>query len=130
MMRDINPLSLNSARATEAIRGRVGEVENHLIDELQSAHIGRREFMRRGTVLRLSISTLGVIVSGCARPDVTKVSPPQTTAPKPGGTIRAGIVAPAAAIDPIKISDEGGLAVPAMTGQFLSSPIGTWYFIR
>ncbi len=122
MMRDSDPLSGldgQRARRVETVRGRAGELENHLIDELRAGRISRREFMRRGTMLGMSISTLGVVVSGCARPDVTKVSPPQTKAPRPGGTIRAGIVAPAAAIDPIKISDEGGLAVLAMSGQFL-----------
>jgi peptide/nickel transport system substrate-binding protein len=120
MMRLSDPLSgFDATQRAESVRGRVGEVENHLIDELRAGRIGRREFIRRGTVLGMSISTLGVIVSGCARPNVAKVSPSQTKPPKPGGTIRAGIVAPAAAIDPISISDEGGLAVLAMTGQFL-----------
>jgi peptide/nickel transport system substrate-binding protein len=110
---------LNANEQAEAVRRRVGEVENHLIDELRAQRIGRREFMRRGTALGMSISALGVVIAGCARPNVAKVSPPQTKPPKSGGTIRAGIVAPAAAIDPIMISDEGGLAVLAMTGQFL-----------
>jgi peptide/nickel transport system substrate-binding protein len=110
---------LSPDEQAEAVRGAVGEVENHLIDEFRAERIGRREFMRRGTALGMSISALGVVIAGCARPDVTKVSAPQTQPPKPGGTIRAGIVAPAAAIDPVKISDEGGLAVLGMTGQFL-----------
>ena len=121
-----DPLSgLSPNEQAEAVRRAVGEVENHLIDEFRSERIGRREFMRRGTVLGMSISALGVVIAGCARPDVTKVSPPQTQAPKPGGTIRAGIVAPAAAIDPVKISDEGGLAVLGMNGQFLVFSTGT-----
>lgn len=112
-------MSTRAQERLESIRHRAGEVENHLIDELRAGRISRREFVARGSVLGISVSTLGLIVAGCTRPDVAKVSPPQTKPPKRGGTIRAGIVAPAAAIDPIKISDEGGLAVLAMSGQFL-----------
>ena len=97
-------------RQVGEIRRRIGEVENDLVDELVAGRIDRREFVRRGTVLGLSLSSLGVL-AGCAAPNVARVSPPQTKPPKPGGTIRTGIVAPAAALDPIMISDEGGLAV-------------------
>ena len=105
-------------RQVDAVRHHIGEVENELVDELVAGRIDRREFVRRGTVLGLSLSSLGVL-AGCASPDVTRVSPPQTKPPKPGGTIRAGIVAPAAALDPIMISDEGGLAVLGQTAQYL-----------
>ena len=110
---------LSPHEQAEAVRRSVGEVENHLIDELRSERIGRREFMRRGTALGISISALGTVIAGCARPDVTKVSPPQTQAPKPGGTIRAGIVSPAAAIDPITISDE--IEIPSAVPRRMNS---------
>ncbi|MBV9941624.1 MAG: ABC transporter substrate-binding protein, partial [Solirubrobacterales bacterium] len=105
-------------RKVDTIRGRIGEVENDLVDELVAGRIERREFVRRGTVLGLSLSSLGVL-AGCATPNVAQVSPPQTKPPKAGGTMRTGIVAPAAALDPIMISDEGGLAVLGQTGQYL-----------
>ncbi|MBV8990421.1 MAG: ABC transporter substrate-binding protein [Solirubrobacterales bacterium] len=106
-------------RRADAIRYRIGDVENDLYDELRAGRIDRREFVRRGAVLGLSLSTLGVL-AGCAQPNVAQVSPPQTKPPRPGGTIRAGIVAPAAALDPIMVSDEGGLAVLGQTGQYLA----------
>ncbi len=105
-------------RRLDAMRHRLGEVENDLVDELAAGRIDRREFIRRGTVLGLSLSSLGVL-AGCAAPNVAQVSPPQTKPPKPGGTIRAGIVTPAAALDPIMISDEGGLAVLGQSAQYL-----------
>ena len=105
-------------RQVDAIRRHIGEVENDLVDELVAGRIDRREFLRRGSVLGLSLSSLGVL-AGCAAPNVTRVSPPQTKPPKAGGTIRTGIVAPAAALDPIMISDEGGLAVLGQSAQYL-----------
>jgi peptide/nickel transport system substrate-binding protein len=103
----------------DAIRFRVGEVENDLVDELRGGRIDRREVVRRGTVLGLSLSSLGVLAS-CAQPNLQQVSAPPVKPPRPGGTIRSRIVAPAAALDPVQVSDEGGLAVLGQTGEYLA----------
>jgi peptide/nickel transport system substrate-binding protein len=105
-------------RELDAVRHRIGEAENHLVDELQAGRISRREFVRRGTVLGVSLSALGVL-AGCARPDVSEIDPPQTKPPKPGGTIRVGVVSPSGKLDPVSISDEGGLAVLGQSGEYL-----------
>ena len=106
-------------RQVYALRFRIGEVENDLVDELRGGRIDRREFVHRGTVLGLSLSSLGVL-AGCAQPNVQQVSAPPAKPPRPGGTIRSGIVAPAAALDPVQVSDEGGLAVLGQTGEYLA----------
>jgi peptide/nickel transport system substrate-binding protein len=106
-------------RRVDALRFRIGVVENDLVDHYEAGRIDRREFVRRGAVLGLSMSALGVL-AGCSRPDVAQVDPPQTKPPQPGGTIRSGIVIPAAALDPVTISDEGGLAVLGQTGEYLA----------
>ena len=49
----------------DAIRARSTELENHLIDELRARKIGRREFMRRGAIVGMSIPTLGFLASAC-----------------------------------------------------------------
>ncbi len=43
----------------------------------------------------------------------------QSRQPPPGGTIRAGIIVPAGAINPITIADEGGLELLGNVGEFL-----------
>jgi peptide/nickel transport system substrate-binding protein len=106
-------------RQVDAVRFHIGEVENDLVDELRARRIDRREFVRRGTVLGLSLSSLGVLAS-CAQPNVQQVSAPPAKPPRPGGTIRSGIVAPAAALDPVQVSDEGGLAVLGQSGEYLA----------
>jgi hypothetical protein len=55
-----------SQRRIDAVRGRIGDAENHLVDELRAGSISRREFIRRGTVLGMSMSALGVL-SGWTR---------------------------------------------------------------
>ena len=42
-------------RRLDEIRTERTPLENHLIDELRSGHIGRREFIRRGTVVGMSV---------------------------------------------------------------------------
>ena len=100
------------------LRSRTGEVENHIIDEFAAGHISRREFLRRGTVIGMSIPLLGAIAAACG--SSTPSSSPTTTSPKSaGGTIKAGIVVPTAAINPLTVADQGGLDMLAQTGEYL-----------
>ena len=39
---------------------------------------------------------------------------------KPGGTIKAGIVTPTAAINPVTVADQGGLDMLGQTGEYLA----------
>jgi peptide/nickel transport system substrate-binding protein len=108
-------------RRVDAIRRRSHEVENHLIDELRAGKIGRREFIRRGAVVGMSAPLLAFVASACgvSREDLEQVDPPQTAKPEPGGTIRAGSLAPSGALDPITTADQAGLAVLGQTGEYL-----------
>src|ERR1700691_1615139 len=91
-----------------------GEIANHVIDEFAAGHISRREFIRRGTVIGISIPVLGAIASACG--SSTPAAPAGGTA---GGTIRAGIVLPTGAINPVTVADQGGLDMLAQTGEYL-----------
>jgi peptide/nickel transport system substrate-binding protein len=111
-------------RRVDAIRLRSSEMENHLIDTYSEGRISRREFVRRGTVLGISMSALGFLASACGTGDkgggTTQTTESQTAAKvKPGGTVKVGIVSPSAAIDPVKVADEGGLAVLGQAGEYL-----------
>ena len=46
----------------DAVRQRSSEVENHLIDTFLARRIDRRDFVRRGTVLGMSMGTLGFVL--------------------------------------------------------------------
>ncbi|HEY6594079.1 MAG TPA: hypothetical protein VI011_08200, partial [Asanoa sp.] len=52
-------------RRVDAIRAQSSELENHLIDEYSSGHLSRREFVRRGTVIGMSLSAVGFLASAC-----------------------------------------------------------------
>jgi peptide/nickel transport system substrate-binding protein len=71
-------------RILDALRRRMTVYENDLIDELASGRIGRREFLRHGSVLGLSLPLLGGI-AGSFGLGATLGSRPARAA---GGTIR------------------------------------------
>jgi peptide/nickel transport system substrate-binding protein len=105
----------------DAIRARSTELENHIIDEYRAGKIDRREFVRRGGIVGMSIPLVGFLASACgvSSEDLEKTDKPQTAKPKPGGTIRIGEQQPSGALDPVTVNNLGGLVVLAQTGEFL-----------
>jgi peptide/nickel transport system substrate-binding protein len=100
------------------------ELENHYIDELVSGNLNRRDFLRRGSMIGMSAPLLGAILAACGSSSSSKTSAASgsTTSSAPatkGGTLRIGAVTPAAAINPLTISDAGGLLMLNQTGEFL-----------
>jgi len=101
------------------LRESQGDIGNHVIDEFAAGRISRRDFIRRGTVVGISLPVLGAIVSACGK----SASPtPTASAPagKAGATIKVGIIVPAAAIDPLTIADQGGIDMIGQVGEYLA----------
>jgi peptide/nickel transport system substrate-binding protein len=110
-----------------------------LVDALNSGRINRRDFMRKGMLLGLSIPTLSALLAACGDDDDddaaetatatgedtggveagATTAPSGTGAPATGGTIRVAIQKPAAALDPIAMQDLGSYGVIAMCFEFL-----------
>ena len=99
----------------DALRRGRSEHENHLIDGLVAGRVSRREFMRHGSVLGLSLPFLGSVTAavGMAAPSR------RAWAGTPGGTVRIAQIVPAAAIDPVKIADGGGITVLSQVAETL-----------
>jgi peptide/nickel transport system substrate-binding protein len=107
-------------RRVDAIRRGRTELENSVIDELFAGHISRREFVRAGSVLGMSLPLLSFLAA-CGGTTTSGTTQGKVTgAVKKGGTITVGVVSPTAGIDPIKIADEGGLLVLGQVGEFLA----------
>jgi peptide/nickel transport system substrate-binding protein len=108
-------------RRVDEVRSRASEVENHLIDELRAGKIDRREFVRRGSIVGISLPMLGFLASACgvSKEDIERTDKPQTAQPQPGGTIRMGLIQPAGALDPVTVNNQGGLVVLGQTGEYL-----------
>lgn len=95
-------------------RGRTAH-ENHLIDGLVAGRVGRREFLRHGSMLGLSLPFLGSVATTVGLTGVARLARAGT----PGGTIRISQTVPAAAIDPVKIADGGGITVLSQVAETL-----------
>src|SRR4029077_12148688 len=87
-----------------------GEIANHVIDEYAAGRLSRRDFLRRGAVVGISLPVLGAVISACGS---SGSSTPSTFTGYSGGTagakIKAGIVVPTATINPLTVADQGGL---------------------
>ena len=112
-------------RRLDRLREGQGAVGNHIIDEFAAGRLSRRDFIRRGTVVGISLPVLGAIISACGS-SIPGGSSPATgssgsgPAGKAGATIKAGIITPAAAVNPITVADQGGLDMLAQTGEYLT----------
>jgi peptide/nickel transport system substrate-binding protein len=107
----------------DRLRSERSELENHYIDELVNGNVSRREFLRKGSTIGMSVPLLGAILAACgASTPATSSSSSKTTAAAPaskGGTLRIAATAPAAAVNPLTVSDAGGLCMLNQTGEFL-----------
>jgi peptide/nickel transport system substrate-binding protein len=114
-----------SQRQVDAIRAQSSELENHLIDEYRGGRISRRDFVRRGSVIGMSLPLVNFLAAcgggknngGAA--STTKAGGKEV-AVKAGGTLKTGIVSPAGELDPVKIADEGGLGILGQAGDYLN----------
>jgi peptide/nickel transport system substrate-binding protein len=99
------------------------ELENHYIDELVAGNVSRREFLRRGSTIGMSMPLLGAILAACgsssSKSAAGSASNSSGGTPTKGGTLRVAGVTPAAAVNPLTVADAGGLLMLNQTGEFL-----------
>jgi peptide/nickel transport system substrate-binding protein len=115
-------------RRLDEVRRERSEVENHLIDEYAGGKITRRELMRRGTVVGMSLPLLSFVAAACGGDDdggngeATPTGGTDTTAGalQPGGTIRVALIQPTTEPNPLLVQDEGGAGMLGSTGEYLS----------
>src|SRR5215471_8037503 len=107
---------MKNDRTIDSLRRRLTEIENDLVDELAAGRIGRREFMRHGSVLGVALPLLAGLAGGFGLPLLARPA----RAAAAGGTIRVAVQQPAGAIDPVTVDDQGGLMMLHQTGEFLS----------
>ena len=104
----------------DRLRQGQGEVANHVIDEFAAGRISRRDFLRRGSVVGISVPVLAAVVGACE--SSSSPSPRRSSGPvaqKAGATITAGILTPTGAINPLTVADVGGGVMLAQTGEYL-----------
>ena len=101
------------------------ELENHYIDELVAGRLNRRDFIRRGSIIGMSVPLMGAVLAACG--SSSSSSTPSSSSSSELGRhpeARAGRCAsrsrrPAAAVNPLTVADAGGLCMLNQTGEFL-----------
>jgi len=100
-----------------------GEIANHIIDEFAAGRLSRRDFIRRATVVGISVPVLGSILAACGSSSSSSTSSSSSSSASAtgaaGAVIRVGIVTPTASINPVTVADQGGLDMLAQTGEYL-----------
>jgi peptide/nickel transport system substrate-binding protein len=102
----------------DQLRADCSEVENHHIDELLSGRLSRRGFLRRGAVVGMSSTMMGMILQACGGTSVSSSSSASTATPKVGGSLKLALLAPGAAINPLTTNDTGNVML-TQTGEYL-----------
>jgi peptide/nickel transport system substrate-binding protein len=108
-------------RRLARLRQGQGDIANHVIDEFAAGRLSRRDFIRRGTVVGISVPLLGSILAACSSSSSSSASAGASTSATgaAGAVIRAGIVTPTASINPLTVADQGGLDMLGQTGEYL-----------
>jgi peptide/nickel transport system substrate-binding protein len=110
-------------RRVDEIRKERSELENHIIDQYIDGRITRRDFVRRGTVVGMSIPLVSFIAAACGGGESAGTGTGGGTATgevKAGGNIRVALIQPATDPNPVIVKDEGGAGLIGSTGEFLS----------
>lgn len=107
----------NMRRLDEYRFAHAGPLENDLIDELAESGMDRQEFIKRATVLGLSVGVIGSVLAAYDTP----LAFGAPAAAKAGGRIRVGIIPPpVSGLDPHTYKDQGGLETGGIAGEFLT----------
>src|ERR1700749_3101172 len=99
-----------------------GEIANHIIDEFAAGRMSRRDFIRRASVVGISAPLAGSILAACSSSSSSSPaagSSSSAAAGKAGAVIKAGIITPTGAINPVTVADQGGLDMLGQTGEYL-----------
>ena len=101
--------------AADRMRFVGSEMERHLVDGFVGGRVSRREFIRHGSVLGLSLPGL-LRVAGTGLATLSGVGLARAA---PGGTIRVAQKVPSAAVDPVTVANAGGLLLLQQVAEFL-----------
>ncbi|WP_407114602.1 ABC transporter substrate-binding protein [Bradyrhizobium sp. LMG 9283] len=98
------------------LRCNLSSVDNHLIDGYVDGRVSRRDFVRQGSLLGLSLPFLGRVALAAgfgAAPAVARANI------MPGATIRVACLSPGANLDPVVGGGPGALLMYQQVGEFL-----------
>ena len=104
----------------DSIRKNSAPLEVDLIEHYADGAISRRDFLKRGAILGLGLTTMGAVIAACGG-DADTAAPGATTAPVQGGSMNIGIQQGDAnsGLDPLNMIDLGTYSVMSCSFEYL-----------
>ncbi len=102
----------HTPRFLDQARREASALENHVVDEFLAGRLGRRALLREGSRVGLAVPLLAGLLGPLARSARAQG--------KPDATVRVAGPAPFGAIEPVTVSNAGGLMMLMQTGEFLA----------
>jgi peptide/nickel transport system substrate-binding protein len=113
----------------DPVRRSVTPIQLDLVEAFANGRITRRQFIKRASVIGLSLSSVAAVIAACGggTPTAAPASPgasasagasPSASAAVTGGTIRCAIQRPVS-VDPVGMQDLGGYGIVAQSMEFL-----------
>jgi peptide/nickel transport system substrate-binding protein len=99
----------------DELRWQFSERENHLVDELRSGGLNRRQFLAAASVAGMGLSASGLFLGEGAMAAAKKK--PAATKRKP--VLKISTLAPGSALDPVIINNGGALLLLGFAGEYL-----------
>lgn len=105
--------------AFRRLRKDLGVLEGDLVDSYAAGTISRRTLLVRGSVLGLSATTLGSILSACGDDAAPSTDAPATGGIRDGGVLRIAGQRPGSPLDPIAMDNIGSYSPVVMSMEYL-----------
>lgn len=125
----------------DAVRRNVGPLENDLVDAYAANKISRRSFVQRGTILGLSVGTMGAVIAACGSDEAATPAADDTSdaaaetdsggaeteeAAASSGPVKGGVLTVAiqtgdanSGLDPLNMLDLGTYCVTSQSFEYL-----------
>jgi peptide/nickel transport system substrate-binding protein len=103
----------------DLVRAEQTEIGNHVIDEFVAGRLSRRELIRRGALVGISLPAVSGILAACGSSGGGGNGGGGGGGGGANATIKAGIITPSSSINPLTVADQGGLDMLAQTGEYL-----------
>jgi peptide/nickel transport system substrate-binding protein len=100
----------------------VGDYEYHLIEEVRSGRMTRRDLVRRATVFGLTAPTIAGLLAACGGKEEGAAGTTAGGQAQRGGTGRFGITVPASDVDPVTMFNTGAIMTSQVAGEYLCFP--------
>ena len=97
----------------DRLRRRSSPIENHLIDEVRSGRLSRRDFLRAASVVGLGLPLASAVVGRSA-------ALPVPTASTRSRSLRIATATPGDRVDPLTIATDPGVLVLGQSGEYLT----------